>query len=340
VDVTLNLQHAATPGSIHLAIRQFGEKDPEEVGTQTFTAAAKVERLELHAGDSAATLKGASLDQVKSVILKDLTFTPQCAEACDGAKLMLALGKDAKTPSIKAGDKLLAKVELKDGRNLEVAATVLPARPSVTLLSSRVAEAAASPIALGGATDLPLGAKVTFFLKSKAAFPRTEEVELANADESLHARLEVANGSLIMEDSHTVLANFDPLKAFGPSTFGPLKLRAVAADGTDGDWIPLATIVRLPTLTEVHCTADTAKDCQLMGNDLYLIDSLSLDAGFTSATTEFSAADGNGSDGKLFCAAAGRSGSGSYRDFAAAGGPGSAGCSGVVDAASGEPPPA
>jgi hypothetical protein len=45
------------------------------------------------------------------------------------------------------------------------------------------------------------------------------------------------------------------LKAFGPSASGPLRLRAVAPDGTAGDWLPLATLVRLPTLTALTCPA-------------------------------------------------------------------------------------
>jgi hypothetical protein len=283
VDVTLNLQHAATPGSIHLKIQQFGEKDADEVGTRTFTEAAKIEGLQLHAGDTEATLSGANLGQVKSVTVKDLTFTPQCSEACDG-KLLLALAKDGKAPGFKVGEKLPAEAHLNDGRTVSVAATVLPARPVVTLLNSRVTQTATSPIQLAGPDDLPLGAKVTFFVKSRAAFPRTEQIELANADESLHTTLSVGSGSLILEDAHTVLATFDPLKTFGPSTFGLLRLRAVAPDGTDGDWLPLATIVRLPVLTNVHCSADQTKPCELNGSELYLLNGLAMDSAFTSAT--------------------------------------------------------
>ena len=292
VDLTLNLQHAATPGSIHLAVQQFGESHPDEIGTRTFSEPAKIEALQLHAGDTSATLTGTSLGQVKDLTLKDLTFTPACPTApdapCDdtNASLPLTLPKEVKAPSFRPGEKLSAAVHLNDGRTVDISTTVLPPRPVVTLLTSRVVQPTPSPIQLTGPSDLPLGAKLTFFLKSKQTFPRSEEIELANQDASLHTTLSVASGTLIMEDSHTVLATFDPLKTFGPSTFGPFRLRAIAPasaaePATPGDWLPLATIVRLPTLTNVHCPADP-NPCQLNGSELYLIDSLSVDPSFTA----------------------------------------------------------
>ncbi len=135
--------------------------------------------------------------------------------------------KTAKPLALKPGDKLSAEVHLNDGRTLAVSTTVLPPRPVVTLLSSRITPPAPSPIQLSSPADLPLGARLTFFLKSKTPFPRTEQIELANADESLHTTLSVAAGSLVLQDAHTVFATFDPLKTFGPSTFGPFLLRAL-----------------------------------------------------------------------------------------------------------------
>jgi hypothetical protein len=105
--------------------------------------------------------------------------------------------------------------------------------------------------------------------------------------------LSIAAGNLVLEDNHSVLATFDPLKIFGPSTFGQFRLRAVSADGTPGEWISLATIVRLPTLTDLHCptgattaAAAAAKQqpCQLTGSALYLIDSVAPDADFANPT--------------------------------------------------------
>ena len=181
VDLILNLQHAATPGSIHLAVQQFGEAHPDEIGTRTFSEPAKIEALKLHAGDTSATLTGASLGQVKDLTLKDLTFAPACPTApdtpCDHpeASLSLTLPKDAKAPGFRPGEKLSAAVHLNDGRTVDISTIVLPPRPVVTLLTSRVVQPPPSPIQLTGPSDLPLGAKLTFFLKSKQTFPRSEE---------------------------------------------------------------------------------------------------------------------------------------------------------------------
>ena len=299
IDVTLNLQKAATPGSIRLAIQQFGEKDPDHLGTKSFAEPAKIESLHVHAGDLTAELHGASLNQVKDVTFKDYTWTPVPAPAPipgsgvdNSSSLALTLPAGAKAPSLKANEKINAEVHLQDGRTLETTTYVMPARPEISILTRRVVQSTPSPIQLASADDLPLGAQLTFFLKSKEKFNRNEQIEIASketsdGDQPLEVKLTIAAGSLILQDNHTILATFDPLKTFGPSTFGQFRLRAVSADGTNGEWIPLATIVRLPTLTELHCPTGPGtreQSCQLSGSALYLIDSVATDPEFTTPT--------------------------------------------------------
>jgi hypothetical protein len=306
IDLTLNLQHSTTPGNIRLAIQQFGEKEPDQLGTKTFAEPAKIESLHLHAGDLTAVLTGNSLDQVKDLTFeadrKELTYTPASATDTPDAPrnhLILALPPNAKAPGLKPNDTIDAEVHLLDGRTLKIQTIVLPERPEVTLLSRRVVLPAPSPIELASDQDLPLGAQLTFFLKSREKFPRNEQIEIeqveapskdaadTSADAPLKTTLSVAAGSLVLEDNHSILATFDPLKTFGPSTFGQFRFRAVAADGTAGEWIPLATIVRLPTLTDLHCPTGSAaaakqQPCQLTGSALYLIDSVATDAAFVN----------------------------------------------------------
>jgi hypothetical protein len=309
IDLTLNLQHSTTPGNIRLAIEQFGEKEPDQLGTKTFAEPAKIESLHLHAGDLTAVLTGNSLDQVKDLTVevdhKDLTFTPASATDTPDAsrnKLLITLPPNAKAPNLKPNDSVEAQVHLQDGRTLKISTVVLPARPEVSLLSRRVNLSAPSPIQLASDQDLPLGAELTFFLKSREKFPRNEQIEIMQveppskdpadtADAPLKTTLSVAAGTLTLEDNHSILATFDPLKTFGPSTFGQFRFRAVAADGTPGEWIPLATIVRLPTLTDLHCPTGTGaasaavakqQPCQLTGSALYLIDSIAPDAAFAN----------------------------------------------------------
>ena len=303
VDLTLNLPRDIAPGSIHLAIHQFGEKDPDLVAATAFIQPARIEAMQFHANDNSVLLMGDSLDQVQSLTFKDLTFEPDKTghnSETIGKTLFLCLPANTKAPSLKPNEKLIAEVRLRDGRTLPVATTVLPPRPSVTILTRRIANAPQSTIALEKPDDLPLGSQLTFFLKSASPFLRNEQIEIASqaeatepaADsaqappaETLHTDLSVNAGSLVLQDAHTVLATFDPLKTFGPSTFGPFRLRAVAADGTVGEWVPLATIVRLPTLTALTCPIDPTAACTLTGASLYLIDSIAMDAAFTHFTS-------------------------------------------------------
>ena len=77
-----------------------------------------------------------------------------------------------------------------------------------------------------------------------------------------------------------VLASLDPQKAFGPSAFGALRVRAVNADGVAGDWQPLVTLVRVPVLQRLQCGTSATDGCTLSGTNLFLIDSIAADADF------------------------------------------------------------
>jgi hypothetical protein len=75
------------------------------------------------------------------------------------------------------------------------------------------------------------------------------------------------------------------MKSFGASAFGPLRFRPVLADGRNGDWQPLATLVRVPYLTDVRCTPAPDKQCTLTGTNLFLIDSVAANADFSDGVS-------------------------------------------------------
>ena len=123
------------------------------------------------------------------------------------------------------------------------------------------------------------------------------------------------SGGLVLQDPHTIVASLDPLRSFGPSAFGSIRLRAVfptpaaktkkgdgetasSAEGDGGDavlaptpedtarvsdWMPLANLVRLPSLTHLQCGQDTTAPCTLTGANLFLIQSVSADPAFATA---------------------------------------------------------
>lgn len=290
VDVAVSLK-SLDPGAMHLAIRQYGLAGPETVTAQTFSEPAKLDSLELHAGDNSAVLTGTSLDQVKQLAFGGLIFTPSQSPVASTATnshsetLRLSLPADTPTPRFRAGENLTARATLNDGRSLTLPVTVAASRPNVVLLSKKIQTSSDSPIHLADPDDVPLRSDLTFSLKSADPFPRDGTIEIANADHSLHTTLSVASGTLVLQNPHTLLATLDPLRSFGNSAYGPLRLRAVAPDGTTGDWIPLATLVRLPDLSDVHCPADATAPCTLDGDNLFLVDSISADPSFSTATT-------------------------------------------------------
>jgi hypothetical protein len=297
VEVSASLK-SVDPGTFHLAIRQFGEPNPDILAAKTYSEPATLKGLTLHAGDTTADLTGTSLDQVQQLAIDDLTFTPAPpstpsnqdtssptpAPSNPGTNLRLTLPPNSQAPKLRVGDHLTAHLSLKDGRTLTLPVIVEPARPSVTILSKSVGQSPGSYIHLADQDDLPADQLLTFSLKSAAPFPRSGHLEIASTDESLHTTLSVSGGNLVLQNPHTLLATLDPLTAFGTSAFGPLRLRAVAPDGTAGDWLPLATLVRLPTLKELHCPSDVTQPCTISGSALYLVDSISTDADFTAST--------------------------------------------------------
>ena len=279
------------PGTLHLTIQQFGASQNDTVSLTDYSEPAKLESLTYHAGDTSAQLSGTSLDQVQKLVLNGLIFTPAPATPDTLTKsepgLRLSLEPNSTSPQLRVGEHLNGQVSLKDGRTLSLPVNVAPERPSVRLLSKTINQTSpgTTAIHLADQDDLPADHQLTFSLKSSQPFPRTGSIEIANADESLHTSLTVASGDLILQNPRTLLATLDPLKAFGTSAFGPLRLRPVLPDGTTGDWLPLATLVRLPALKDLHCPADATQPCTVTGSSLYLVDSIATDPDFTAPTT-------------------------------------------------------
>ena len=286
--LTLPLK-SETPGPFEVLVAQYGLAKPDTVSLRAYADEAKLERFQLHAGDSRGVLVGARLDEVASVELSGVEFTPvKSPDASGGDGLELSAVKPADTEKLQAGAQATAHVTLKDGRVLALPTTIEAPRPKMTLMSVSVERGpAAASMHLGNSQELPQNGSVVFALKSEvpAEFPRTEKIEVATADETSDVSLSVDHGDLILQDAQTLLARLNPLKAFGPSAFGPLRFRPVASDGSKGDWQTLANLVRVPMLKEVHCPAAADASCSLSGENLYLIDAVASDPSFAHAVS-------------------------------------------------------
>ncbi len=277
----------AAPGPVTINIHQYGLDKPDKITLMAYSEAASLVRLKLSAGDSNASLTGNRLDEVAKVSLNSIDWTPADLKRVQDQD-QLQMKADKATDNLEPGKRYIAKVELRDGRELKVPVSVDPPRPEVTLLSKGTQDEASadpSPVHLGSPNDLPVDGRLVFFLKSKTPvnFPRNQKVEVAAADNSFHTTLSVSDGSLMLEDANTALGVVEPLAKFGSSAFGPLQVRAVSADGVAGDWLSLGTLVRLPGFKELRCPHSISRPCTLTGTNLFLADSVASSPDFDNA---------------------------------------------------------
>ncbi|MGA7906721.1 MAG: hypothetical protein WCA16_04865 [Candidatus Sulfotelmatobacter sp.] len=290
LEVKVPLQNA-TAGSLTMMIHRFGAHQPDEIPLHTYSEAGRLDAFNIHAGDADGVLKGTRLDQVTSLEAGGLRFTPAGLSRANQQDELKLICPDASAGShFHSGESIVVQVALKDGRALDLKAAVEAPRPRVTLLGKSVQldPAEAPPtVRLDNPDDLPQDARLNFFLKTQVpdAFPPTEKIEVATADESFSVLLSEKDGNLTPQDAKTIYGVLDPMKLLGPSAFGPLKFRPLAADGTEGDWQPLVNLVRIPALAGVHCVPVPEKQCTLSGDKLFLIDAVSADPDFANAVT-------------------------------------------------------
>ncbi len=290
LEVKVALKDAA-PGPLQLHVTLYGGKQSDVVELQTYSEAARLDAFHIHAGDSTGTLSGTRLDEVETLDLLGIHFTPgSLSRDNQQDDLKMSASSAEAAQKLAPAPPATANVTLKDGRTLSVKASIEPPRPEVVLLGKTSASALSidsddNNIQLSDPNEMAQDQVLRFSLKSTTPqrFAPTEKIEVATADEAFQTDLTTAKGSLTFQDPQTVLALLNPLKDLGPSAFGPLKFRVMDAAGTAGDWQPLVTLVRVPTLSEVQCVKTPEKECKLIGQRLFLIDSISSDSQFSDA---------------------------------------------------------
>jgi hypothetical protein len=269
-------------------VKQVGLEKPDQVPLHTYSEAGRLDSFKLYAGDHQGVLKGTRLDEVANMTVNNIVFSPAAALTHTGSEDSLVLAApESAASSFHPDDKVVAKVALKDGRTLDLESNVQSPRPSVKLMNKSVhPDGSASVVQLSSQDELPEHAKLTFFVQAvtPASFPRDQKIEVASNDNSFSTTLRVGEGGIVLQDSKTALVTLDPTKAFGGSAFGPLRFRPISGAGVQGDWQPLATLVRVPQLKELKCT-EGAPLCTLVGTDLFLLDQVGIDAQLANAVT-------------------------------------------------------
>ncbi|HLZ41236.1 MAG TPA: hypothetical protein VKQ11_09755 [Candidatus Sulfotelmatobacter sp.] len=288
LEVKVPLQ-SASAGWVSMQVKKFGLREIDEIPLHTYAEAGRLDSFTIHSGDADGVLKGTRLDQVASLDINGVRFTPDALTRANQQDELKVIAGDEARAKLHAGDSISIHAELKDGRTLDLKAQVEAPRPAVSILTKSIQLDQSVPpaVRLGSQDELPQDGRLNFFLKTQMpeTFPATERIEVATSDESFRVLLSFKDGNLTMQDTKTVLAVLDPMKLLGPSAFGPLKFRPVSGDGISGDWQPLVNLVRIPILTSVRCVTTAEKQCILSGDKLFLLDSVSTDADFTNPVT-------------------------------------------------------
>jgi len=281
--VTVPLE-GARPGDMRIELRYQGAKDPVAVTLRARAEASRLDALELHAGDTHASLTGQRLDQVRTIMVGDVEFRPDKLTR-EGAVDRLRLTAQGTGHAPDQGDTAKAVVRLEDGRSLPMQVRVAPPRPQVALLNRTVNPAAvakgARNLDLGAAGDLlPDTGELVFSVKAGGGMKLgpLDTVEIAAAEGESVVRLSAGKG-LALESPEVLVAR---LKAtdIPAGTFGPLRFRLLRGGATAGDWQPLATLVRLPGIEDVVCEGE---ECTITARSLFLVDAVGADAGFAKA---------------------------------------------------------
>lgn len=287
LNVAVPMKHAS-PGAVTLSIYQYGLATPESISLRAYADAASLERFTLSAGDKNAILRGTRLDEVARAEFDGIAWAPGDLTRVSDLD-QLALNTSESTAKLKPGKRYVATVHLLDGRKLKVPVTVDPPRPEAVLLSKGIQDEDPSQpaqVVFGSPDDLPVQSRLVFFLKSTtpSKFSRDEKVEVAGDGSSFKTTLDLAGGGLMLEDASTAVGTIEPLKKFGYSAFGPLRVRVVSADGAAGDWLNLGTLVRLPGFKQLRCPRSQSHPCVLSGANLFLAGSFSATPDFANAT--------------------------------------------------------
>jgi hypothetical protein len=261
---------------------------PQRLAVRTYAQAGRLDRFVYHVGDKSGVLEGARLDEVSGLTLAGAKFSPGPLESVGLQDSREMDAQDPLPPALaKSGAKATARVTLADGRTEKLQTQVLPERPQIVISARTLKgspDAGAAGFELGDPDEIARGAVLAFSIQAPAPgeFRPHEAAEAATSDGAWSTKLE-GPGELVLADSHAAVATLDTAKAFGPSAWGPVRVR-IADDRGESDWQPLGTLVRLPKIDGVVC-AHEGGSCHLKGEDLFLLAAVSASAKFDDPVT-------------------------------------------------------
>jgi hypothetical protein len=266
----------ADPGPVAILIERKDVAAPAVVTLRASQQASSVDELSIHAGDDQALLTGTRLDQVAGVAIGALTFQPGALTRVDKQDRLALLPSDPQALlALAVGKSMSAEITFAGGRRKTLSVSIAPRRAAATLVritaQSPVREGV-MPIALTSSGVFAQDAHLSFafHVEAPGSLSGRESIEIATADGRASTAVQAGKGYDV-QDSKTGIVTFEPADTLGPVAYGPLRFRVVR-DGEASSWTPLATIVRLPEVHTVTCTA--GKTCRMLGNRFFLIDAV------------------------------------------------------------------
>lgn len=274
-------------GDVTLEIQQVGDTPPRAVTLRAYSPASRIDTVALAKGDRFVTLTGQRLDEIAGVEVGDARLSPGELTRNGDTDRLVATAADNRLPE--GGT---ARIRLTDGRSLSVPITAAPPRPAATLIArslSPTSDTAAVALATRDETVLPDNARLTFSVRAADGTRLTpgDAIEVGTADGNATVTLE-SGRDVRLSSPEIAVATLDPAR-LGPAAAGALRYRLLRGS-IKGDWMPLATLVRLPRIDGGGCEAGR---CWIEGRDLFLIDRVSstpdwggavtVPAGFTAA---------------------------------------------------------
>ena len=280
----------AGPGPVTLLVKQYGMAEPQTVSLQVVRRGRTAAELHPARRRHHRGARRRRLDQVTGLTLAGVAFKPgimtsehggdelalDMVDADDVAKLAAGQIADGEGG---AGGRPRAEPE---GDHRRSQPQRRPDRQERA--ARRTGAQVAIPIRLTAPDDLRQGAVMTFSVRARqpARFSGRETIEVAAADGEA-PRASPSRAASRSRTPQVAVATLDTGKAFNGSAFGPLRYRIVTDDGA-GDWQPLATLVRVPTLRELKC--DQGPDAALRAHRLEPVpasNSVASDPGFSHA---------------------------------------------------------
>lgn len=196
-------------GKVTVAISQFGLTTPDELQLQAYSEAAHLASFTVYAGDKHGVLHGTRLDEVASLDLSGVRFTPgNLSRADEQDQLQMSAAATPATPSSATPDfhpeqKLTAKVTLKDGRIVPLPITIAIPRPEVVLISKSIQPEITAPPTSNPATTSAVSPVAAVFPTPaipQPATPQPIQIHLAQPDElPLDKRLSFSIKSIVPE---------------------------------------------------------------------------------------------------------------------------------------------